>query len=302
MKDQAKILKWLSGELTPGELAEFSQTEDYRNFRRIAEASANLEAPYFDEEAHYSKLKQRMSSRRLEPKRSYNTAFYLKIAAVFVVIFAGSLLFFQNSPEEFSTGTSEIASFALPDDSAIVLNADSEFSYQPEKWNFQRSLHLQGEAFFKVKKGKKFTVETNKGSVTVVGTEFTVKSRNDEFEVRCYEGAVIVSFAQKEVLLKRNQSFLGTGNSVLGVVKFNDAIPTWAVQESSFEGVPLREVIRELEEQFGVEINSRNIDLDQLFTGSFTHSDIEIALKAVTVPLQIKFTAESDDKIVLYEE
>jgi transmembrane sensor len=302
MENKDQILKWLNGDLTPAELEEFRKTEDYSRYRDIAEGSALLEAPHFDEEANYKELKQKMASQGREAGESYNLSFYLKIAAVFVVIFGGSLFLLHNDPEEFSTGTSEIASFELPDNSSVVLNSDSKISYHPDKWTAERSLHLEGEAFFKVTKGEKFTVKTDKGDVSVLGTEFSVKSRGDSFEVWCYEGAVKISYRQKEVVLREDQSFSGTGDHSSGIVMFDEEIPAWAVQESSFEAAPLRKVIAELERKFEVEIDATNVDLDQLFTGSFTHSDIQIALKAVTIPLNLKFTAESENKIVLYEE
>ena len=47
-----------------------------------------------------------------------------------------------------------------------------------------RSLTLSGEAYFDVQKGNKpFTISTNQGQVTVLGTSFNVRSRADGFEI-----------------------------------------------------------------------------------------------------------------------
>lgn len=302
MENKDQILKWLNGELTPEELAVFKETDEYLQLRPIAENSARFEVPVFDEEDHYQKLKEKMAAQQVEPKESFDRAFYFKIAAIFVMVFATGLFFLMNNQEKISTGTSEITLLDLPDNSSIVLNGDSQISYRPGNWDDERSLKLTGEAFFKVETGADFTVKTDNGDIKVVGTAFTVKSRNDEFQVWCYEGAVKVLFRQKEYLLKANQSFSGTGDLNSGIILFTEEIPAWAVQESTFEAVPLREVIKELEQQFNVEISARNVDLNQLFTGSFSHSDIELALKAVTIPLQLKYSTEAENKIVLYEE
>ena len=42
----------------------------------------------------------------------------------------------------------------LPDHSEVVLNADSEITYKKSNWDTNRKLELQGEAYFKVAKGK----------------------------------------------------------------------------------------------------------------------------------------------------
>ncbi|WP_051286585.1 FecR family protein [Salinimicrobium terrae] len=302
MENRDQILKWLNGELTPEELADFKITKDYQQLKPIVENSSHFEAPAFDEDANYRKLKEIMDNGEVESKESFGRFMYLKIAAVLVVVLATGMFFFLNKQERISTGTAEITLLDLPDESSIILNSDSRISYQPEIWGSERTIKLVGEAFFKVETGGDFTVKTENGKVKVVGTAFNVRSRNDEFRVWCYEGAVKVSFGDKEFLLKERQAFFGTQDTISKVLKFNEEIPVWAIQESTFEAVPLREVIRELEEQFDIEISTKNVNLEQLFTGSFSHSDMELALKAVTVPLQLQYVTEADKKIVLYEE
>ena len=59
-----------------------------------------------------------------------------------------------------------------------------------------------------------------------------------------------------------------------------------------------KEVLAEFERQYDVEIKDTNIDKSQKFTGSFTHNDIEIALKSITLPLQLKYS-KTDNIITL---
>jgi ferric-dicitrate binding protein FerR (iron transport regulator) len=46
------------------------------------------------------------------------------------------------------------------------------------------------EAYFQVKKGQTFSVNTTDGVVKVLGTHFNVKQRKNYFEVNCFEGLV----------------------------------------------------------------------------------------------------------------
>jgi ferric-dicitrate binding protein FerR (iron transport regulator) len=77
----------------------------------------------------------------------------------------------------------------LPDGSQVYLNRNTSVSYDK---NFNpRTIEVKGEAFFSVVSGENpFVVQTSQGEVTVVGTEFDVKSEAEELEVEVEEGVV----------------------------------------------------------------------------------------------------------------
>ena len=62
----------------------------------------------------------------------------------------------------------------LPDNSRVEMNAASSIKYYPYRWYFSRKLKFEGEAFFSVEKGKKFTVTPNLDETTVLGTSFNI--------------------------------------------------------------------------------------------------------------------------------
>jgi ferric-dicitrate binding protein FerR (iron transport regulator) len=187
----------------------------------------------------------------------------------------------------------------LPDSSKVTLNAFSEASFQAYTWKRKRQVKLAGEAFFKVKKGSKFDVVTEAGTVTVLGTQFNVKVRKDYFEVICYEGMVEVRSAGKVIKLPPTKVF----RTVKGLITPNDhtteIAPAWLRNESSFESVPFNEVIEEFERQYHTTISTKNINGDQLFTGRFIHSDISLALKSISIPLNLKYEVSGDGKNVV---
>jgi hypothetical protein len=69
-------------------------------------------------------------------------------------------------------------------------------------------------------------------------------------------------------------------------------------QESNFIGIPLDQVIAELERQYDIKIKSDGVDT-KLFTGSFTHSNQKIAVESVTIPLKLGYKIEGKT-ILLY--
>ena len=81
----------------------------------------------------------------------------------------------------------------LPDASEVEINAESSLAYSVKGWDQDRLVSLDGEAYFRVKKGKKFTVKTSLGEVEVLGTSFNVYNRGEDFRVSCLTGSVQVS-------------------------------------------------------------------------------------------------------------
>lgn len=302
MENRDLISKWLNNELTPRELEAFKQTEDYSQYKEIVENAARFQRPVFDEQQALQELKTRLASRNESKVKKLNFSTFYKIASVFVVLLATGLFFWLNRPQVISTGFSEMAALELPDQSKVKLNADSKIAYNPSNWNKQRTLELEGEAYFEVLKGETFSVASNQGKVTVLGTRFNIKDRADYFEVQCYEGVVKVNAANREVILRKGSSVRIMNGKFQKLDTFKHSAPGWTKMESEFSAVPLKQVIAELERQFNIKIEVREVDLNQLFTGSFGHDDKEIALKAVSIPLQLNYKFESEKKVILYVE
>ena len=82
---------------------------------------------------------------------------------------------------------------SLSDGSKIYLNAGSDLSYSKYYDSENRKVSLSGEAYFDVKRGiNPFIISTEYAKITVLGTKFNVRSRDDGFEVGVNEGAVKV--------------------------------------------------------------------------------------------------------------
>lgn len=295
------LAKWLNNELSEAELSEFKKSEEYATYQRILETSGTLEAPSFDMDEAWSAIKGMRSSE--QPKVISMSPFksFLRIAAVVAVLLAGSYFYLSTLDESFSTQYAENKEVLLPDNSEIILNAESQLSFSEKNWDSERNISLDGEAFFKVAKGKKFTVKTNQGTVAVLGTQFNVENRGDFFEVTCFEGLVSVSFNGKETKLPAGTSFIAiNGNETKSTAPKNGQ-PSWINNESSFKSIPLKYVLEEFQRQHNVTVEFKDIDSSQLFTGTFSNSDTDLALKSISVPLQIKFKLEGN-KALFYGE
>ena len=295
------LAKWLNDELNDAELAEFKKSEAYETYQKIKESASQLESPEFDVDKAWQSIEQYKTKE--ETKVFIFSPFkkFLRVAAVIAVLLAGSFFYLNTLNESFTTDYAENKSITLPDASEVILNAESELAFSEKKWDKNRNVNLKGEAYFKVAKGKKFTVKTTQGLVTVLGTQFNVETRKNYFEVTCFEGLVSVTINGKETKLPAGNSILTIdGNTTMMKATVN-GVPSWLSKESSFKSIPLHYVMDELERQYNIEVVTEGIDTAQLFTGTFSNDNLELALKSISVPLQIKFNLDGD-KVLFYAE
>ena len=296
------LAKWLNGELSEEELAKFKSSEEYASYEKLERISSSLRAPEFDVESELEKLKKDHIAEpdKVRPLQPYGK--FLRIAAAILVLIAGSYFYLNLSKTSYSSPLAERTEATLPDNSEVFLNAGSKISFGKKNWENKREIDLEGEAFFKVAKGKKFTVSTSQGIVSVLGTQFNVEDRKDFFEVSCYEGLVQVQFQDIEKQLPAGTSFLVIDGKVVESSDPTTPEPSWIKLESSFKGIPLRYVLRELERQYDISVETKNVDTRLLFTGSFSNTDLKMALKSIATPSRIQFKTEGDNVLFYVED
>jgi len=289
------LAKWLEGELSAEELEKFKQSREYAAYAKLWEVSAELRAPGFEAEPSLALVRAGRAGKppkvfSLHPYRTF-----LKVAAAIVLLLMGSHLYLKSQLERVSTGNAERQVLTLPDASEITLNARSRLTYNAKNWDRHREVSLKGEAFFKVAKGRSFTVSTDHGSVIVLGTEFNVEDRKGFFEVSCYGGSVRVIHDKGESELSAGDTFLVIDGKVTLPAGNRGKGPSWLGDESSFESIPLKYVLAEMERQFSIRITTQNMDTDLLFTGSFNNTNLEMALKSISTPSQISYRIDGDN-------
>lgn len=295
MKEEELIKKWLNDELSPEELEAFKKLDAYSSYVKLSEKASHFKAPKFNEAESLEHLKFRTKSKS---SKHFTSRFFAGLIAVFIIVFAVVKLLNKESTLE--TYTTEVAAseiIHLPDQSEINLSANSSVSYDSQKWSQNRNLTLKGEAFFKVKKGEKFTVNTYHGAIEVLGTQFNVKSRNYGFEVTCFEGSVGVTIDDKQHILEEKDQLVLTHNSVKKTQTHFET-PDWTRNSTVLKSTPLEDVLKEFENYYDVDFETSSINTSRLYTGSFTHSNIEIALKSITLPLDLTYNIK-DKKVIL---
>lgn len=289
MNKEHDILKWFEGEISTEGIKKLYPNEDFSALEKVGFYTKQIAVPKVDVQKALADFNAKSFVKHESKVISLNFKTVMKVAAVLVVMLTSSYFLFFNNMKSYSTEIAQTETFNLPDNSEIILNAQSKLTYNKKLWKKERTLNLDGEAFFKVTKGKKFTVKTNAGTIQVLGTHFNVKERTNYFEVQCYEGSVKVTHGSDKTVLKPGKTFRVINGKISTVKDFKAENPSWLAKESTFDDVPLWQVINELEIQYDIVVDAKDIDTSVMFSGSFTHNNINIALQSVTIPLKLSY-------------
>jgi len=243
------------------------------------------------------------------------------VAAVLALIFfvwSGNFINTSEAPDYkiVKTAYGEQLQIQLPDQSTVILNANSELAYS-EAWNEQtvRAVKLRGEAYFQVTTQpggarQKFVVDTEDGSVTVRGTHFVVHERGKGTRVTLEEGKVDVDVRNS---IAENSNGLVSARLIPGeTVSFhkNDTElsprPTveshrviWWNDDFLLQQTPLRVFIEHLEETYGVSIRVKDESLmNRVLSGSIENAGIEIVIDALGKVLRVPVTRHGKSVIL----
>lgn len=248
------------------------------------------------------KLEQKTSTKVIKPKFKKRTTY--SIAAVFLALL-GLTAFLRFYSTTVYCPVGQHASITLPAGSKVTLNAKSQLSYNPYWWKLSRNIKLEGEAYFEVTKGRKFSVNSTKGTTTVLGTKFNIYSRKAGYKVHCISGKVKVSNKNKESVILTKNNFVVL-NEKAKLVKSKNAETgknsiSWIKNEFVFTEMELTKIFEELERQYGVEIQGKE-KIKGLASINFKRgSSVEEVLEIISLPFGIKYNKVSNDKYVVFK-
>ena len=221
---------------------------------------------------------------------------------------AASLVFLIASfvslyTQEISTLDEMQLSHQLPDGSKVRLNSSTSISYRPYMWFFYRTVNLKGEAFFEVQKGENFKVISSNGITEVLGTSFNINTRNKAYQVFCKTGKVRVSNAsqeKQEILLPNDMITLKEG-IFNKIHQPNENLMAWINSNLRFTSEPIEEVLKALNNQFGVTIE---LDIDSAenlyYSGQFDQDhDIKTILEMIGLSLNLDVISNGESKYLI---
>ena len=197
------------------------------------------------------------------------------------------------------------AHVSLPDGSTIALNADTYIRYKPFWWYINREVELEGEGFFEVTKGSKFTILSEYGKTEILGTSFNIYARKKTYEVFCKTGKVKVSspLDSKAFLIKPGQLVKYTANySTVETTKPNEeSISSWRDNIFTFNSEKLDRVIDELEVLYDIDIQNTVQESEYTYTGLFNKNmEAEDVLEILCKSFNLKLKKISSKRYKIY--
>lgn len=218
---------------------------------------------------------------------------YLPWLSIAAAACLGILVFFSigtSSDLQIQTDLAQFENHQLPDGSIVELNAASSIQYNRKSFETNRRLKLSGEGFFTVAEGASFTVETDHGTVQVLGTEFNVYARAKQFNVSCTSGKVQVSVNDMNEILTASETILfEEGIKVSENKEDIQKRDTWRTGVYHYVDASLREISADIERHFGKTVTMNSEIANRRFSGSFTCQNVETALSEVCWPLNLTF-------------
>lgn len=231
---------------------------------------------------------------------------WYSIAASFLVLITVASLTYRFTTVEYVVSKGQTAKLLLPDNSEVTLNSDSKIEYRKYGWLSNRNLSLDGEAFFSVEHGSKFTVNAANGNrVIVTGTKFNVLSRGNHFDVKCYDGSVMVQTSKsKSIPLQKGFAYAVNKDEEISSIIVVDSVaaPKWIAGEFFFSNTPLSQVFDELNRQYNVEVKFEGVNLERNYTGFFKRDELSKSLDLICIPMGLTYAISADSTSVMIKK
>ncbi|MCL2649745.1 MAG: FecR family protein [Candidatus Azobacteroides sp.] len=242
---------------------------------------------------------------------------YSRIAAAILIpaLMAGLTYYYMGSRLQDDSKAMRVhvemgqkANMTLPDGTQVWLNSAGSLSYDNSYNKKDRTVHLQGEAFFEVSKDKKrpFKVIVNEITVEALGTSFDVKGypEDNRISTTLIEGKIKVSNDKESYALYPNEKIVFnkqlhsfTKTTLMDAEKSG----SWRNNELAFDQENLEEIAKVLERMYNTKIIFASEDLKKIhFSGKVKNSNLESVLQLVSFvsPIQYSF---KDSVIVIRE-
>jgi transmembrane sensor len=294
------LAKWLNNELDEQSKTEFENSPEGIEFKKLVSASDQLKLPPFDVNAAYELFRPDKKILNDRPKVGISRSVFLYAAAATLLLIAVfTFLLNGENLTAVSTAVGESRRVELPDGSSIMLNANSGLKYGIENWANDRTVILEGEAFFEVKSGNDFVVETDEGNIKVLGTSFNIRARDENLKVVCYTGKVNVSNNDSSNDLTPGHIIVIEKGEIIAQSEDDTAtLPSWIRGVSTFENAPFKTVLAELKNHYPLEIDYDGSFDDERLTVTFPNKNLELSVSIVMKALNIRYTFDASNNVL----
>ena len=227
---------------------------------RVLDAVDSFKYPQSNTDQEWLKFASKIGATMQVTKRPRKFGMFRWVAAA-VVVFTIGLGFWQYMNSNQSNAVlvlqskSSLIKKQLPDGTELHLNKGTVLEVKSLN-NQSRVLELKtGEVFFSViHNDVPFKVITDKGIVTVTGTEFDIKNNpNEVFSIYLKKGSIQFETNNKIVSLNPGDYLQETGIGEFEITRISDSrASVWIDGDLSFDNTLVSEMVKVLEETYKV--------------------------------------------------
>jgi len=265
-----------------------------------------------DEHIAYQKVSVKLFS-----KRKVDFLVYLqRIAAILLlpVLVVSAIYYYseKDHTQQFSSvyNTAETplgmrSSLTLPDGTKVWLNAGSKLSYPVLFSDKSREVKLSGEAYFEVKKNKKwpFVVSSENMNIMVTGTTFNCNAypENNQIQTVLVEGEVTVmnqSVTETEILAPGELAVFKRCSQEITKTKVDlEKYIAWKNGKLIFREDKMDLVVEKLERWYNVKFEIKDKEIsDYVYTATFIDESLEQVLKMLSLSAPISYSISERGK------
>lgn len=201
------------------------------------------------------------------------------------------------------TGRKQQEKVTLPDGSMVYLNVESRIKYDADSFTQERTIYLEGEAFFEVTPDRKrpFRVKTPTVTTQVLGTSFNVQAYSNPNGHK-YESTYVTVATGKVRVVDSLQAELGqllpgdeliydkTSHSVKARKVDLSTIRSWQNKRLIFRDTPIAEIAAQLERWYDVSIVIDNPALYSChFTATFNQLTLQETLELLSITTNLTY-------------
>ena len=311
-----------SGEITPEEKLLLHQW--------INESSANSRY-YLEQKKLWSLVNRHQMMKLIDERQAYRNVsnqlfskskisfltYFQRIAAILILpLLIAAAYYFFNSDQKLEQQTSVVyntaetplgmrSSLTLPDGTKVWLNAGSKLSYPVTFSDEFRAVRLNGEAYFEVKKDKKwpFVLNSGKMNIVVYGTTFNCNAypENSEIQTVLVEGQVTLineSSTVSEELQPGELAVFEKNSQQISKTKTDlQKYIAWKSGMLMFRDDRMNKVVEKLERWYNVDIEIKDKEIsDYIYNATFVDESLDQVLKMLSLSAPISYVVSARSK------
>ena len=303
------IIKYLQGQLDEQGINDFYSwvNENAENKKVFFETKAIYDACHSNKmHDDIDKSWNRLLKKKNNRQKKIKWLQFGNYAAVSFITVCLTSLFLTLNREEDKIATRYIGGdglnadiVELPDGTQVCLGSKTVFYYENDYGKRQRTVYLEGEAYFIVakQKDKPFIVKTKEQNIEALGTKFNVTAYASDslLTTTLLEGVVRLTTdnISHQAVLRPNQQFIYNRNTHLTDIKKVDAkqFTAWTTGYYYFPEQSLEAMLYRLSHVYGVQFTVESEALNKrTFTGTFYRGQsIKDIMEIINLSIPIKY-------------